>query len=99
MSKHSYCGKYEYMLIFILRESAMGMFTSLGLKRPAPPRAAAQGRFSIGGVTVINPMHGRRGGATISIADGAISDVAEGSSDAKSSEPWRISPAASPCPA
>ena len=60
----------------------MGTFTSLGLKRPAPPRAAAQGRFSIGGVTVINPMHGRRGGATLSIADGAISDVAEGSSDA-----------------
>ena len=64
----------------------MGMFTSLGLKRPAPPRAAAQSRFSVGGVTVINPMHGRRAGATLSIADGAISHIAEGSSDAKSSE-------------
>ena len=50
----------------------MGMFTSLGLKRPAPPRKAAQGRFSIGGVTVINPMHGRRTGATLSIAGGDI---------------------------
>jgi alpha-D-ribose 1-methylphosphonate 5-triphosphate diphosphatase PhnM len=59
----------------------MGMFTSLGLKRPAPPRASAQGRFSIGGVTVINPMHGRRAGATLSIADGAISDISEGSSN------------------
>jgi hypothetical protein len=50
----------------------MGMFTSLGLKRPAQPREAAQGRFSIGGVTVINPMHGRRTGATLSIAGGDI---------------------------
>ena len=38
----------------------MGMFTSLGLRWPPAPRVAAQGRFGIAGVTVVNPMHGRR---------------------------------------
>src|SRR5438128_8540436 len=60
----------------------MGMLTSFGLRRPSPPRASAQGRFRLSGVTVINPMHGRRAGATLAIADGAIADIAEGSSDA-----------------
>jgi cytosine/adenosine deaminase-related metal-dependent hydrolase len=64
----------------------MGMFTSLGLRRPSPPRASAQGRFHIGGVTVVNPMHGRRAGATLAIADGGIADVADGSSEARSSK-------------
>jgi imidazolonepropionase-like amidohydrolase len=64
----------------------MGMFTSLGLRRPPPPRVAAQGRFRVSGVTVVNPMHGRHAGATLAIADGAISDIAEGSSGPRSSE-------------
>src|SRR5262245_33391808 len=64
----------------------MGMFTSLGLRRPSAPRVAAQGRFGIAGVTVINPMHGRRAGATLAIADGAISEIANGSSEAQSSK-------------
>ncbi len=60
----------------------MGMFTSLGLRRPAPPRAFAQGRFRLGGVAVVNPMHGRQAGATLAIADGAIAEIANGSSEA-----------------
>ncbi len=64
----------------------MGMFTSLGLRRPAPPPVFAQGRFRIGRVTVINPMHGRRTNATLAMADGAIADIADGSSEARSSE-------------
>ena len=59
----------------------MGMFTSLGLRRPSPPRVAAQGRFRLNGVTVVNPMHGRQAGATLAVADGAISDIANGSSE------------------
>src|SRR5215470_7641586 len=59
----------------------MGMFTSLGLRRPSPPRPSAQGRFSIGGVTVVNPMQGRRAAATLAVADGAIADIADGSSE------------------
>jgi len=64
----------------------MGMFTSLGLRRPSAPRVAAQGRFGIAGVTVVNPMHGRQAGATLAIADGAISEIANGSSAAQSSK-------------
>ncbi len=60
----------------------MGMFTSLGLRRPAPPRAFAQGGFRIGGVTVVNPTHGRQAAATLAIADGAITEIANGSSEA-----------------
>src|SRR5215467_7654203 len=60
----------------------MGMFTSLGLRRPAPPRASVQGRFRLGGLTVINPMHDRRSGATLALADGAISEISDGSSEA-----------------
>jgi len=60
----------------------MGMFTSLGLRRPSPPRVSLQGRYRLGGLTVINPMHGRRSRATLALADGAISDIADGSSEA-----------------
>ena len=60
----------------------MGMFTSLGLRRPAPPRPSAQGSFRLGGVTVINPMQGRRAAATLAVADGAIAEISDGSSDA-----------------
>lgn len=59
----------------------MGVFTSLGLRRPAPPRVSLQGRFRLGGLTVINPMHGRRDGATLALADGAISGISDGSSE------------------
>jgi imidazolonepropionase-like amidohydrolase len=62
-------------------EVAMGMFSNLGLRRAPAPRVAAQGRFGIGGVTVINPMHGRRTGATLAIADGVISEIADRSSE------------------
>lgn len=58
------------------------MLTSLGLRRPSPPPLAAQGGFRLGGLTVVNPMHGRRAGATLGIADGAIADIADGSSEA-----------------
>jgi Amidohydrolase family len=60
----------------------MGMFTSLGLRRPAPPRPSAQGSFRLGGVTVVNPMQGRRAAATLAVADGAIAEISDGSSDA-----------------
>lgn len=60
----------------------MGLFTSLGLRRPASPRAFVQGRFRIGGVTVVNPMHGRQASTTLAIADGAITEIANGSSEA-----------------
>jgi imidazolonepropionase-like amidohydrolase len=60
----------------------MGLFTSLGLRRPRPPRAAAQGRFRVGGLVVVNPMHGRHANATLAIAGGAISEIVNGSSEA-----------------
>src|SRR5260370_34043920 len=50
---------------------------SLGLQRPTPPPGAAQGRFDIAGVTVINPARDRRAGAKIGIADGAITGISE----------------------
>jgi imidazolonepropionase-like amidohydrolase len=62
----------------------MGFLNSLGLHRPAPPRCAAQGRFDIAGVAVINPARDRREGATIDIADGAISGISEQAADASS---------------
>jgi hypothetical protein len=55
----------------------MGFLNSLGLRRPVPPRCSAQGRFDIAGVTVINPAQDRREGASIGIADGAISGISE----------------------
>lgn len=60
----------------------MGMFTSLGLRRPRPPRAALQGRFRLGGVTVVNPMHGRHSGATLDVAGGAVAGISDDSSEA-----------------
>src|SRR5204863_6136232 len=67
------------MLIFILtdRSFEMGMLNSLGLQRPGPPRVSAQGQFAIGGVTVVNPMHGRRAHATLTISAGAITDISD----------------------
>src|SRR5882724_6039067 len=50
---------------------------SLGLQRPSPPPCAAQGRFDIAGVTVINPARDRRAGAKIGIADGTITGISE----------------------
>jgi cytosine/adenosine deaminase-related metal-dependent hydrolase len=51
------------------------MLTSLGLRRPAAPVCTAQGRYDIAGVTVINPMRGRRQDATIEIRDGSIASI------------------------
>src|SRR5689334_14683959 len=71
------------MLIFMLSPGfttdgfSMGVLTNFGLRRPAPPPCAASGRFQVGGVTVINPLHGRRTNATIEVADGAISAIAD----------------------
>jgi Amidohydrolase family len=53
----------------------MGVLNNLGLRRPAPPRVAAKGRFQIDGVTVINPMQGRRSNTTIEISGGAIAAI------------------------
>jgi Amidohydrolase family len=55
----------------------MGFLNSLGLQRPGPPPCAAQGRFDIANVTVINPARNRRSGARIGIADGAITGISE----------------------
>lgn len=63
---------------------AMGVLSSLGLRRPGPPRCAAEGRFEIGGVTVINPMVDRRAGATIAVANGAISAISDAQAQASS---------------
>jgi cytosine/adenosine deaminase-related metal-dependent hydrolase len=62
----------------------MGFLSKLGLQRPHPPRCAAQGRFDVAGVTVINPARDRRTGATISIADGSIAEISEQARDASS---------------
>jgi hypothetical protein len=56
---------------------AMGFLNRLGLRRPGPPRCFAEGRFQIAGVTVINPMHGRRAGATLDISSGAIAGISD----------------------
>jgi cytosine/adenosine deaminase-related metal-dependent hydrolase len=50
----------------------MGLLNHLGLRRPGPPRCFAEGRFQIGGVTVINPMRDRRAGTAIEVCDGTI---------------------------
>jgi imidazolonepropionase-like amidohydrolase len=55
----------------------MGVLTNLGLKRPDPPSCAMNGRFRIGGVTVVNPMHGRRANATIEISGGTIASIVD----------------------
>jgi hypothetical protein len=57
---------------------------SLGLQRPSPPPCAAQGRFDISGVTVINPARDRRSAARIGIADGAIAAISEAADGAAS---------------
>ena len=53
----------------------MGVLNNLGLRRPAPPPIAAKGRFQIDGVTVVNPMQGRRANATIEVSGGAIAAI------------------------
>ena len=55
----------------------MGLLNRLGLRRPDPPRCFAEGRFQIAGVTVINPMHDRRAGATLDISSGAIAGISD----------------------
>jgi hypothetical protein len=55
----------------------MGLLNRIGLRRPGPPRCAAEGRFQIAGVTAINPMHDRRAGATIEVADGSIAGISD----------------------
>src|SRR4051812_28779525 len=55
----------------------MGLLNSLGLKRPGPPRRAAEGRFRIDGVTAVNPMHGRRQNTSIEISGGAIAGIGD----------------------
>jgi cytosine/adenosine deaminase-related metal-dependent hydrolase len=60
----------------------MGILNSLvlnrlGLRRPGPPPPAADGRFQLAGVTVINPMRDRRAGATIEVANGSIAGISE----------------------
>jgi hypothetical protein len=53
----------------------MGVLTNFGLSRADPPPCAAKGRFRIGGVTVVNPMHGRRANATLEISGGTITSI------------------------
>jgi len=55
----------------------MGVLDRLGLRRPGPPPCSASGQFQIAGVTVINPMHGRRAGATIEISGGSITGISD----------------------
>ncbi|MFZ2159570.1 MAG: amidohydrolase family protein, partial [Bradyrhizobium sp.] len=55
----------------------MNFLNRLGLRRPGPPRRAAEGRFQIDGVTVINPTRDRRTDATIAVSEGAISGVSD----------------------
>ena len=55
----------------------MGVLNSLGLRRPGPPRCSAEGRFQIGGVTAVNPMHGRRANTTIEVLGGTISGITD----------------------
>ena len=55
----------------------MGLLTNLGLRRPAAPLSAAQGRYDITGVTVINPTRERRSGATIAIGDDTIAAISD----------------------
>jgi imidazolonepropionase-like amidohydrolase len=62
----------------------MEMLTNLGLRRPASPACAAQGRFEIAGLTVINPARGRDTAQTIVVADGAISAVSPSAPSAAS---------------
>ena len=53
----------------------MGVLNNLGLRQPAPPPIAAKGRFQIDGVTVVDPMQGRRANATIEVSGGAIAAI------------------------
>jgi cytosine/adenosine deaminase-related metal-dependent hydrolase len=53
----------------------MGILNNLGLRRPAPPPITAKGGFHIDGVTVVNPMQGRRTNATIEVSGGAIAAI------------------------
>jgi Amidohydrolase family len=53
----------------------MGILNNLGLRRPAPPPVAANGRFQIDGVTIVHPMQGRRTNATIEVSGGAIAAI------------------------
>lgn len=54
----------------------MGLLTSLGLRRPAPPMVSADGRFVIADVTVINPTKDRCPGMAVHIDGGAIAEIA-----------------------
>jgi hypothetical protein len=54
---------------------AMSLLNRLGLRRPAPPKCAVKSQFRVAGVTIINPMYDRTAGATIEIADGAITSI------------------------
>ena len=54
----------------------MGVLNNLGLRRPAPPPIAAKGKFQLDGVTVVNPMQGRRSNATIEVSNGAVAAIA-----------------------
>ena len=56
---------------------AMGVLDRLGLRRPGPPPCSASGQFEIAGVTVVNPMHGRRASATIEISGGSITGISD----------------------
>lgn len=62
----------------------MTLLNSLGLRRPGPPRCFASGRFQLSGVTVINPMHDRRAGATIEVANGTIAGLSDTSAELSS---------------
>ena len=62
----------------------MSLLNRLGLQRPGPPRCSAERRFQITGVTIINPMHDRRTGATIEFANGTIAGLSETSTETSS---------------
>jgi len=62
----------------------MGLLNRLGLQRPGPPRCSAEGRFQLTDVTIINPMHERRAGATIELDNGTIAGLSDTSTEASS---------------
>ena len=72
----------------------MGVLNNLGLRRPAPPPIAATGKFQLDGVTVVNPMQGRRSNATIEVSNGAVAAIVNTQGPARA-----ILRDASPCPA
>ena len=62
----------------------MSLLNRLGLQRPGPPRCSAERQFQLTDVTIINPMHDRRPGATIAVANDTIVGLSDTSTEASS---------------